>query len=222
MSKGILLFLAVSVPLAIILFSGCQPTTGVPPGVPQVMEIDYQKWLNHTADDTSPIVVGDILLVYHEEESEINGPYWVFPGGLEFSAAAGSITPFGLGEDVVVATRLLEQAKEDLEAKYKALEQEVTLQIKNLRECILITGEVEKQGLYELSDVKSFGQVLEEAGGFTSQANKVGITVFRKSEGDTVTTKVLNYKKDKDGTLAYEVLPGDRITVLRTISYSTN
>lgn len=208
-------------------FTGCTDKTGTGGGTPQpAMDIDYQKWLSHEADQGAQIVLGDILLVYHEENSDLNDVLWVNPGGISrdpvFSGATvpGSIVPRGL-ESVVVVNMTADGVKTELEKLYKENEREVTLQVKNLRKCILLVGEFAKPGLYELTEAKQFEKVSEETGGFSNRADLTIISVFRKEAG-AVSIKRLNYRKDKDETNAYEILPGDRITILRKINYSTN
>jgi protein involved in polysaccharide export with SLBB domain len=220
-------FLSGLIFIMLLSMSGCaDKNAGTPTGVPAPLDVDYQKWLNHEADQAVQIALGDILLVYHEDKSDLNNVLWVNPGGIArdpvFSGTTvpGSVAPRGL-EPVVVANMNADQAKAELEKLYKEKNKEVTLQVKNLRKCILVVGELSKPGLYELSEGKTLEKVIEEAGGFSNLADQTLISVFRKEAG-AVSIKRLNYKKDTDEAKAYQILPGDRITVLRKIIYSTN
>lgn len=219
-------------PVFLFLLVGCSNKTGAgesSKGVPQaVPDIDYQKWLNHDAEQEAQIALGDILLVYHEENSDLNNVLWVNPGGISrdpvFSGATvpGSVSPRGLGS-VVVVNMNADGAKSELERLYKEKNREVTLQLKNLRNCILLSGEFAKPGLYELREGKPLEKVIEEAQGFSNQADQTLISVFHKEAG-AVSIKRFNLKKkdDKEEAKTYQILPGDRITVLRKINYSTN
>lgn len=219
-------------PTFLFLFAGCSDKTGTgesAKGIPQAMpDIDYQKWLNHDAEQEAQIALGDILLVYHEENSDLNNVLWVNPGGIArdpvFSEATvpGSVSPRGL-DSVVVVNMNADGAKSELERLYKEKNREVTLQLKNLRKCILLSGEFAKPGLYELSEAKPLEKVIEEAQGFSSLADQTLISVFHKEAG-AVSIKRFNLKKkkDKEEAKTYQILPGDRITVLRKINYSTN
>jgi len=227
--KRISAFVMLVFAMVLIAVTGCTPETASEDtkGVPQTApDIDYQKWLNHEADQAAQIVLGDILLVYHEEKSDLNNVLWVDPGGIArdpvFSEATvpGSVAPRGINP-VVVVNMTADQAKAELEKLYKEKEREVTLQVKNLRKCILLSGEFANPGLYESSEGKLLEKVIEEAGGFSDKADETLISVFRKEAG-AVSIKRLNYKKDKNEAKAYQILPGDRITILRKINYSTN
>ena len=228
--KGISTFVALlAFAVALIGVNGCTSKTtdesakGVPQAAPN---IDYQKWLNHEADQAAQIVLGDILLAFHEDKSDLNDVLWVNPGGIArdpmFSTATvpGSIVPRGL-KPFPVFDLNADQAKAELEKRYKEKNMEVTFQVKNLRKCILVAGDFIKPGLYELSEEKPLGKVIEEAGGFSDKADQTLLSVFRKEAG-AVSIKRFNYKKNTDETKAYLILPGDRITVLRKIIYSTN
>ena len=218
MLKGTISYLSIFLPAVLILMSGCKPSTdtGQEP-VPEMSEEEYQKWLGHPADQNAQLVLGDILLVYNEEGSELNGVLWVDPG-ISQATLPGSVRPEGL-DDVIVVNKTPDQVKAELETLYSENEIQATLQVKNLRDCILVTGEIMEPGLYELTEAKKLEEVFEEAEGFTRYVDETGISVFRKING-AVERKRLNYKEHENKS--YEILPGDRITVLRRIEYSTN
>ena len=120
MFKGNAYYSFLLFPALLLMFSGCEaPVQTGPEGMLEMTEQDYQKWLGHTSDEESPIVLGDILLVYHEEGSDVNGIFWVNPGVGRDPVVAdvtvpGSIRPREL-EDVIVVTRTLDQVKTELE-----------------------------------------------------------------------------------------------------------
>jgi protein involved in polysaccharide export with SLBB domain len=205
----------------LFMFCGCgvRPNGGRE-GILTLDESEFQKWLGHSADQETPISLADTLLIYHEEGSSINGVYWVDPGapGDEVTIP-GSIRPNEL-EMVVVVNLTPAQVKTELENRYREAELEVDLQIRNLRECILVTGEVENPGLYELREGKPLGQVLEEAGGFTNQADLNRVSVFIRKDGGG--KRAFNFRKNREEGESFEVMPGDRIAVFRLINYSTN
>ena len=218
MFKGTITYLSIFLPVVLVLVSGCEPSVDTgPEPVPEMSEEEYRKWLGHAADQDAQLVLGDILLVYNEQGSELNGVLWVDPG-IAQATLPGSVRPEGL-EDVIAVNKTSDQIKTELETLYSEKEIQATLQVKNLRDCILVTGEIMEPGLYELTEAKKLEQVFEEAGGFTRYVDESGISVFRKING-AVERKRFNYKEDK--TKSYEILPGDRITILRRIEYSTN
>ena len=205
----------------LFLFCGCgvQPDSGRE-GILTLGEPEFQKWLGHSSDQETPISLADTLLIYHEEGSTINGVYWVDPGrpGDEVTIP-GSIRPNEL-EMVVVVNLTPDQVKTELENRYREADREVSLQVRNLRECILVTGEVEDPGLYELKEAKPLGQVLEEAGEFTRQADLNRVSVFIRKDGGG--KRAFNFRKNREEGESFEVMPGDRIAVFRLINYSTN
>ena len=209
------------------ILGGCG-TPPAPPeeGVPIMTEEEYQTWLNHNSDPNSQVVLGDILLVYDQQDSELNNVYWVIPGTLRdpllgSMTTAGSIRPALIEEPVVVVNKTPEQVKQILEEAYKAKDIQASLTVKNLRDCVLLEGEFNDPGLYDLTEKTTFGDLLEKAKDFSDWADKTVIGIYRKTNG-TVERFALNYKKDKSETLAFEILPGDRISVLRKVNYSTN
>ncbi len=219
-------YLLLVLPAALLLLSGCGPApeTGRE-GVIEMSEEDYQKWLSHSSDQATQIALGDILLLYYEQDSDVNGVFWVNPGVGRDPVTAevtipGNIHPDGL-DIVIVVNKTPEQVKTELETLYRENEREVTLQVKNLRQCILVVGEFVKPGLYELSEPKTLEEAIEGADGFGRYADTTVISVFRKIDGAVERTQ-LNYKKNEEEAGSYDILPGDRITVLRKIDYSTN
>ncbi len=172
--------------------------------------VDFQKWLAHAADQNAQVAVGDILLIYEKEESELNRVLWVDDTGVIWLRELGPVR---------VANLTPAQVKAELENLYAEKEVEAVLQVRNLRQCILITGEIEKPGLYGLTGGKELEKVISDADGFTDEADPAGVSVFRKTAG-AIERKRLNYKKDENKK--FEVLPGDRVTVLRRIDYSLN
>lgn len=226
MLRSTVYYFLLVLPAALLLLSGCGPApeTGHE-GVIEMSEEDYQKWLSYSSDQGAQIALGDILLLYHEQDSDINGVFWVNPGVGRDPVTAevtipGSIHPNGL-DVVVVVNKTPGQVKTELEALYGENEREVTLQVKNLRQCILVVGEFVTPGLDELSEPSTLKQVIEGADGFGRYADTTVISVFRKIDGAVERTQ-LNYEKNEEEAGSYEILPSDRITVLRKIDYSTN
>ena len=226
MLRSTVYYFLLVLPAALLLLSGCEPApeTGHE-GVIEMSEEDYQKWLGHSSDQGAQIALGDILLLYHEQDSDVNGVFWVNPGVGRDPVTAevtipGSIHPNGV-DVVVVVNKTLGQVKTELESVYRENEREVALQVKNLRQCILVVGEFVTPGLYELSEPSTLEEAIEGAGGFGKYADTTVISVFRKIDGAVERTQ-LNYKKDEEEVASHEILPGDKITVLRKIDYSTN
>jgi protein involved in polysaccharide export with SLBB domain len=213
-------------PAVVLLLFGCGPApeTGRE-GVIVMSEEDYQKWLGHSSDQGAQIALGDILLLYHEQDSDINGVFWVNPGVGRDPVTAevtipGSIHPNEL-DVVVVVNKTPAQVKAELETLYRENEQEATLQVRNLRQCILVVGEFAAPGLYELAEPSTLQQVIEDAGGFGRYADTAVISVFRKIDGAVERTQ-LSYVKNEEEAGSHEILPGDKVSVLRKIDYSTN
>jgi polysaccharide export outer membrane protein len=153
---------------------------------------------------------GDVLTIDFWETKEISGDVTVRPDGKITLRAIGEIQAAGLTPDELdkeVTKRAMQFLKE---------EPTVAIVVKQIfSRNVSITGEINKPGVYSLTQVMTVIDLVSLAGGLTSYAKKDNITLIRMENGKAKPYRV-NYEEVSEGKKLEQdkvLMPGDRIIV---------
>jgi polysaccharide export outer membrane protein len=132
------------------------------------------------------IHLGDVIALEYRYTPEYNEQVTVQPDGYVYLQTCGQVKVAGL---------TVEQAKQAIteKASSRLKDPEINLTLKQFQTpYIVVAGQVEKPGRYELREETTALQAVLEAGGMDKDARSSQVLVFRKINGDEAEVKVLD------------------------------
>jgi polysaccharide export outer membrane protein len=155
---------------------------------------------------------GDVIALNYRYTPEFDQTVTVQPDGSVSLNIVGSIKAAGLSVDEV-RQRVVEKASERLNNP----ELTITLQ-QFVQPYVVVAGEVERPGKYDMREDTTALQAVMLAGGFKDSAHDTQVILFRRINNDVAEVRKLNLhniKKDVDLERDTELEPGDMLLVTR-------
>jgi polysaccharide export outer membrane protein len=163
-----------------------------------------------TASETSVLRVGDILRIKVWPDSSLGGEYPVEETGLVYLPVIGEYHAAGRPISVI---------RQDLRTGYS---RELKLPVVNVTPLfrVSVLGAVQKPGLYYADPTNTWFDLISDAGGFTSTADRNDLRILR--DGQTLRVNAAQAELESGGPLNVPVQSGDRILVpAHTFSWQT-
>jgi len=166
--------------------------------VPAVRTLEAQT---PTPSTTSVLLVGDILRIKVWPDSSLGGEFPVEETGLVYLPVIGEYRAAG---------RPISEIRQELRTGYS---RELKLPVVNVTPLfrVSVLGAVQKPGLYYADATSTWFDLISDAGGFTSTANRNDLRILR--DGQSLRVNAAQAELESGGPLNVPVQSGDRILI---------